>query len=291
MSENSLVCKPNKKEMSYKVSPEKSLRICFSWVQLSFNTDDARATNKLLREISLLYIRTAQEIYKKHGFVLRLCPDPLSDESVIDKYTIPFNEADFIPSQHADEVRTAAAALHPDTKDPKHADSLPVLFCPMSINDKPAWTFFGRKFYREKNLPNDPNDGWGPWELSYVVINGRLISPDRMTLAHELIHGAGRREHFPIQFCSCNDARTRQYIPIISAFDKRIDKNCSDKNILSPCTNTRNCVECLKDPSKMIIECESCTLCLKRNSIDRDSADYLLGITKDKAGAPGYFCR
>lgn len=284
----SIICKPNKSLLSCKVSPPKKLRVCFSWVQLLFNTDSAKAENKLIRDISLKYIKASADFFATCGFTLEMCPNPLLNATEIDNYVIPFDETDFLPQLHGNSVRSAAFALHPE---PNCSNRLPIIFCPYPAAESPGLTFMGRKYQRDAGINFDPNDGWGSWELSFVTINGRRISNDRMTMAHEMIHAAGKSGHFNNNFTSCDDARKRKYIPVISVFNTKLNPGCSSGNVQSPCTAAINCIDCENDIQKKLNNCDTCTNCPRRNSLDQESVDYLTGAIPVKWGAPGYFCK
>ncbi len=130
-----------------------------------------------------LLLARAEELFAKHGLGLDIYPS----RHPTPKHTIktPANvvaAGGLLINQppkynHYNEIRYEASRRFDDQKTPVKRQRLPVFFCEFRYPAR-GITVVG-----------------SPW-LPYVLVSGN-ISPDRGTLAHEIIHAAGFAPHIP----------------------------------------------------------------------------------------------
>ncbi len=149
------------------------IRLTLFWVTNCINMDSVASP----------YLARTEELFAKHGLGLDIYPSRQRTEQHTIETPKNVNDAGGLminsPPEynHYNEVRWLAAKRYDDQKVPGKRQRLPVIFCEFRMPAKGV-TVVG-----------------SPWP-PYVLISGNL-SPDRATLAHEIIHAAGFGPHIP----------------------------------------------------------------------------------------------
>lgn len=149
------------------------IRLTLFWVTNCVNMKSA-AEPRLAR---------TEELFAKHGLGLDIYPSrhPTPEHTIETPANVVAAGGVMInyPPEynHYNEVRYEGARRFDDQKAPGKKQRLPVFFCQF------------------KDIAKGVTVIGSPW-LPYVLVSGN-ISPDRSTLAHEIIHAAGFEPHIP----------------------------------------------------------------------------------------------
>ena len=284
MSTNKKPGKPTFNSVLNSAAPKPTvLRVCFSWV---FGFDATK--NDKIRRVSKRQIETAKGFFAQRNFTLDTCPKDITD-SEIDRCSCKWQDPIVMPARDGNDIRHKHGSKHPDST---CALRLPVMFCPMDEKDVFGTTFMGRSFFADckrkdsagkkrliddEHAKQDLESGWGTWALSYAMINAIKITPDHLTIAHEMMHAAGYSGHQFFGLNDCAKVKALDFIPVPTQLAREVPSGCF-----------KDC-----DLDKRLAECATCAdPCPKQNSIARVMIKHLCNLfpPNEKQDIPGPGC-